>query len=68
MIAGGRERVGRRHDRAEHEGRLPGMPGTSACAAQATAHIVTSTSPTALSVSPRRLARRSPKFAKIDDA
>src|SRR4051794_27663762 len=42
-------------------------PGTIACAAKATAHIVTSTSPTALRVSPRRLARRSLKFAKIAD-
>ena len=43
-----------------------GRPGMSACAAAATAHIVASTSPTALSVSGRRLARRSLKFAKID--
>lgn len=39
------------------------IPGMSACAAQATAHIVASTSPTATRVSPRRLARMSPKFA-----
>jgi hypothetical protein len=43
-----------------------GRPGTSVCAAQATAHMVTSTSPTVLSVRARTLARRSPKFAKID--
>ena len=43
------------------------MPGTSACAAHATAHIVRSTSPTALSVIARRFARRKPKSAKTDD-
>jgi hypothetical protein len=43
-----------------------GRPGMSACAAQATAHIVASTSPTVLRVSPRRLALRSLKFAKND--
>ena len=43
-----------------------GRPGMSACAAQATAHIVASTSPTVLSVSARSLARRALKFAKID--
>src|SRR3954454_21082867 len=42
-------------------------PAMIACAAKATAHIVTSTSPTALRVRPRRLARRSLKFAKIAD-
>jgi hypothetical protein len=36
----------------------------SACVARAIAHIVVSTSPTVLSA--RRLARKSPKFAKID--
>src|SRR5436190_7217162 len=43
-----------------------GRPGTRACAATATAHTVASTSPTVARVSPRRLARRSLKFAKID--
>jgi hypothetical protein len=42
-----------------------GRPGIRPCAAHATAHIVASTSPTVLSVSPRRLARRSLKLAKI---
>jgi hypothetical protein len=41
-------------------------PEMSACATHATAHIVARTSPTVLSVSPRRFARRSPKFAKIE--
>ena len=40
-----------------------GIPGTSMWTTHATAHIVTSTRPTVLSVSARRLARKSPKFA-----
>ena len=38
-------------------------PAMSACAAQATAHIVASTRATVLRASARRLARKSPKFA-----
>ena len=40
-----------------------GRPAMSSCAAQATAHIVASTSATVLRVSVRRLARKSLKFA-----
>ena len=40
------------------------IPGTSAWAATATATIVASTSPTELSVTERRFARMSPRFAK----
>jgi hypothetical protein len=43
-----------------------GRPPTSACAAHATAPMVSNTSPIVLSGSLRTLARRSPKFAKIE--
>ncbi len=45
-----------------------GMPGTISCTTQATPHIVATTRPMVLIVRPRRLARKSPKLAKIDDA
>jgi hypothetical protein len=41
-----------------------GISGIRACATTATAIIVISTNPTALSVVPRRLARMSPRLAK----
>ena len=64
MGRGSPARAGRRDDRPEDEGGFPGQPRMSACVARATAHIAASSSPTVLSA--RRLARKSPKFAKID--